>query len=425
MGGLHWMVLITISGVLLRYVFRDYSTPDTFAYLLPWYEFSRVHGLDSLRTAFTNYAPFYSYLLILTAQLDGLAKPLLLIKTISFIFEFGSALLAYRLVRFATQNATRSMVAFAVSWLAPTVLFNGALWGQADAIWTFFLLLSLYLFCRGKQGVLPFAMAFAVKAQGIFLAPFVLGILLRRRRRWLWLASVPIVYLALALPIIFAGGSLEKVVSVYLNQANTFHALSMNAANFWIFIPNAYYQVGVAIGLFLTSFVGLALATVIARSERKSPEFLLLAACASLLLMPYLLPKMHDRYFYAFEVASILLACINPRYVPVAVLAQVDGILSYFAFDRVFGFEILVAALCNTVLALFLVGQLHCSEVATSFPTRQFVRFSLLIVGFVSLLAYAGNSQPDLVVKILGFAFCILLPIQSYILLKQTIVKST
>ncbi|WP_456663794.1 hypothetical protein [Bradyrhizobium sp. LB13.1] len=49
--------------------------------------------------------------------------------------------------------------------------------------------------------------------------------------------------------------------------------------------------------------------------------------------MPYLLPKMHERYFYAFEFASIALACLNPRYLPFAVIAQVAGELSYLAFE--------------------------------------------------------------------------------------------
>ena len=425
MSGLYWLVLIAIAGLPLRYAFQDYSTPDTFKFLLPWYTFARDHGLGGLNKDFTNYTPFYSYLLILTAQFDGLAKPLLLIKTISFVFEFGSAVLAYRLVHFATKSETRSTVAFAVSWLAPTVLFNGALWGQADAIWTFFLLLSIYQFCRGQQGVLPFAFAVAVKAQGTFLAPFVLGVLFRRKRKWLWLASVPIVYLALALPVVIAGGSLQRVLAVYLNQANTYHSLSMNAANFWVFIPNAYYAVGFAIGLILAGVGGLALAGIIARSKRNSAEFLLLAACSSLLLMPYLLPKMHDRYFYAFELASISLACINPRYVPVAVIAQVDGVLAYMAFGRVFGFDLLLAALCNTVLVLFLLKQLLSEERTAPFPIGHFVSYTLLCVGFASLLIYTGNNPAAVMAKILFIIFCVLLPIQTYIMLKRTTVQHT
>lgn len=43
------------------------------------------------------------------------------------------------------------------------------------------------------------------------------------------------------------------------------------------------------------------------------PEVLLTAAAASLLLAPYLLPKMHDRYFYPFELTAIILACLQPR----------------------------------------------------------------------------------------------------------------
>ena len=98
---------------------------------------------------------------------------------------------------------------------------------------------------------------------------------------------------------------------------------------------------------------GLALSVFVARARREGPDFILLAACASLMLMPYLLPKMHDRYFYAFELASIALACLNLRYLPVAVVAQLDGVLSYLGFERGIAMGLLPAALCNTFIEIF------------------------------------------------------------------------
>jgi Gpi18-like mannosyltransferase len=416
-----------MAGLLLRYLFRDHFTLDAVVFLIPWYRFAHEHGLASLGTAFTNYTPFYSYLLILATQFDGFAKPLLLIKSISFVFEFGAAVLAYQLVYFATKSAKRSTMAFAASWLAPTVLFNGALWGQCDSIWAFFELLCVYLYCRGRQGILPFAISFAVKAQGIFLAPFVLGMVFRRRRQWLWLASVPAVYLALAVPVVIAGGSLRQVATVYLNQADTYHRLSMNAANLWIFVPHAFYTPGVVLGLLLAGGAALVIAVGLARSERSSPEALLLGACISLLLMPYLLPKMHERYFYAFELASLSLACINVRYAAAAVLAQVDGILAYLPFDRGWNvhFDLVVAALCNTVLVLYFLRQSGSEERATPFPIAHFVRYTLLCVGFAALLVHIGYQPAALATTILGLAFCVLLPTQAYVMLGRTTVQQT
>jgi len=169
---------------------------------------------------------------------------------------------------------------------------------------------------QDRSGVLPFAVAFSVKAQGVFLGPFVLGMMLRRQLHWAWLAAVPVVYVVLAIPVSLAGRPLVSVLRVYLDQADTFHRLTMNAANIWVFAGGAPYAIGVAVGLVLAAAGGIALSVFILRSRQEGPDFILLAACASLMLMPYLLPKMHDRYFYAFELASIALACLNMRYLP-------------------------------------------------------------------------------------------------------------
>ncbi|MGY2932405.1 hypothetical protein ACVWZ6_002007 [Bradyrhizobium sp. GM6.1] len=150
--------------------------------------------------------------------------------------------------------------------------------------------------------------------------------------------------------------------AVYLDQAHTFNRLTMNAANIWVLAGGLPYAIGVAVGMVLAAASGLALSIFIARSRRAGPEFILLVACVSLMLMPYLLPKMHERYFYAFELASIALACLNPRYVPFAVIAQVDGVLSYLAFENGIVLGVLPAALCNSLLVYYLVHDLWRGE---------------------------------------------------------------
>src|SRR5207302_8943943 len=132
------------------------------------------------------------------------------------------ALLAYRFVLRATSSQTRARVALVACWLAPAVLYNGALWGQSESIWTFFVVLSAYLFSTARNGVMPFGVGFAVKAQGVFLGPFVLGMILRQRRTVLWLGAVPLIYLAIAAPTLLAGRPLTEVLGVYLDQANTY-----------------------------------------------------------------------------------------------------------------------------------------------------------------------------------------------------------
>src|SRR5262249_26671352 len=148
-----------------------------FMFLLPW--FDQAHDpLNALRGGFTNYTPFYGYVLILWTAFDGLLPPLLLIKSISFVFELGCAAIAYRLILSITGSRTRATSGFAAVWLAPSVIYNGALWGQAESIWTFFLLLSIYWIAghRYRLAMLAFAVAVSIKLQAVFLGPLVFAL---------------------------------------------------------------------------------------------------------------------------------------------------------------------------------------------------------------------------------------------------------
>jgi Gpi18-like mannosyltransferase len=371
-----------VAGLACRYAALDQVTGDTFQFLLPWYEFSRSHGLASLGQTFTNYTPFYSYLLLAATKLDGLFEPWHLIKGISFVFEFGCAVLAARLVALGQSRPYAPAVAFAAVWLAPTVLFNGAVWGQADALWTFFILWSVYLICRGRPGlgVIAFAVGFSVKAQAIFLAPFIFALVLRRTIHWAWLAAIPITYLAIAAPAWLLGQSLHEILTVYFKQAGTFQSLSMNAANMWLFVPNRFYQLGVGLGLAISAAAGLLFSICTARIKMQSKvEYNVVAAAISLLLMPFILPKMHDRYFYAFEVMAIVLACLKPRLAVIAIAAQLDGVLAYLAYYGVASSWLSLAALANgwILIELVLYAWRKVSEPgltdALAFSPRTFV----------------------------------------------------
>ncbi|BBO11154.1 hypothetical protein BwSF12_32990 [Bradyrhizobium ottawaense] len=143
----------------------------------------------------------------------------------------------------------------------------------------------------------------------------------------------------------------------------------------------------------LAAASGLALSVFIARSKRSEPEFILLVACVSLMLMPYLLPKMHECYFYAFELASIALSCINLRYLPFAVIAQVDGVLSYLAYDRGIAMGLPPAALCNTFLAFYLVLDLwRGEESGFRVPRLAWLGFTVSAAGVLCYLMLAGSG---------------------------------
>jgi hypothetical protein len=60
---------------------------------------------------------------------------------------------------------------------------------------------------------------------------------------------------------------------------------------------------------------------------------LLTTVCFSLIFEPFILPKMHDRYFFAGDTLLILLAVVQPRIGALpAALMQAAAILAYIPY---------------------------------------------------------------------------------------------
>jgi Gpi18-like mannosyltransferase len=88
----------------------------------------------------------------------------------------------------------------------------------------------------------------------------------------------------------------------------------------------------------------------------------------SVALVPFVLPKMHDRYFYPADVFSLLAAFYMPELWFVPILYQVISTLAYMVF--LFNVPVVateIAAVLNTVTIIFLVWK----QSRTLIPTSQ------------------------------------------------------
>jgi hypothetical protein len=89
----------------------------------------------------------------------------------------------------------------------------------------------------------------------------------------------------------------------------------------------------VYIGIALAGLVCLGLALWLARREQPFSRLQLMAiAAAFLFIVPYLLPKMHERYFFAAAAAYLILSIADRRFWPVAAGLQITNTIPYFYF---------------------------------------------------------------------------------------------
>ena len=289
-------------GIFARTHVSD-ITSDMHDFLLPWYDYIQSKGiLRAMGNNFSNYTPPYTYLLALMTLTSSFIPKAVAIKVISICADFVNAFLVYKIVRLKYPYDLAPLWAAGAFLCLPTILINSAFWGQADAVYMVFLLASLYFFLKEKSvwGMLTFSISFTFKAQAVFLLPFLIVLFLKRQIKIADFLLVPIVYSVLCLPVVLLGRGWVDVLTIYLIQGQTYHWLSANAPNLYIFVSNSYYRAGIIIGLIVTLIgTGTWVALTVLRKKSFSQERLPLIALVSVALLPFLLPKMHDRYFYA------------------------------------------------------------------------------------------------------------------------------
>ena len=244
-------------------------------------------------------------------------------------------------------------------FILPTILYNSTGWGQIDSLYTSFLLVCVYLLLQEKPfwALAAYGMAFSFKSQSIFLLPF-LGILfLKGRIRWYHFFLIPAVYVTLGIPAALIGRSWTSILTIYFGQVGQFRAFSMNAPNLYIFIPNSFYDIGLWIGLGIF-LIALAIwgwvnwRAKIALTHRQ----MMLMAFATLALVPFVLPKMHDRYFYSADVFSYAAVIFAPEMWFVPLLYQLISGLAYSGFLMGTPIQaIMLAALINTCAVTYVL----------------------------------------------------------------------
>ncbi|MBI5951259.1 MAG: DUF2029 domain-containing protein [Chloroflexi bacterium] len=363
-----WGGLILI-GIAARVYFLPLVSLDMEVYLLPWYDFILQHGAwTSLGQEFSNYTPPYLYLLTLVTFTNGLLSKVTAIKLISILFDFFNTYLVFRIVKLRSNDDRLPLTAAALFLCLPTVILNSSAWGQADAIYTFFLLACLFYLLQDKPlpALVLFGVAFAFKAQAVFLSPFLLLLTFRKRIPWGYYLLIPVVYLLMMLPALAAGRSLSSVLGVYLGQAETFKSLSMKAPNLYLFISNEHYASGLFIGIAITVTAALIWSAGCAlRVGEMKREIIVACAAASAAMIPFMLPKMHERYFYLMDVLTFLLVFFIPRLWIPAVGAQLVSLMTYSVFlfispqktpSPLGAILLIAAALINTVLVIYIVG---------------------------------------------------------------------
>lgn len=332
-------LLLPIAAALyLRLLCLDHQTHDYQTFLSQWVEFYRENGgFSALKYPVGDYNVPYLYLL---AAFSCLPVPdLYLIKLSSILFDLLLAWAGLRICRrFCREGSPAPLICFAALLFLPTVLLNGAYWGQCDSIYTALLLLafSCVLDARPKTSVVLLAFAFSFKLQAVFLLPLWCVFWFTGWVKFRHLLLFPCVYALSILPALALGKPLADILGVYLGQMSEYSGLTLNAPSIFAFLPHGAQvdeqllaRIGIAGAFALVLFL---LGLLFQRRRCAPPELLLNAAAALAIGVPFLLPYMHERYFFPADVLTLIWACTDRRRAPVAALVCLSSLSSYSTY---------------------------------------------------------------------------------------------
>ena len=340
MDSVHRVVAIyglLILAFVLRSMCLDYQTLDYQNFLSQWVEYYRVNGgVKAFAAPLGNYNIPYMYLLCFFSYLP--INDLYLIKLLSVLFD---VLLAYGVMMIVdrfTESQNIKLASFFTVLLLPTVFLNGALWAQCDSIYAALAILGLWLALEKKPvlSVLCFTLSFGFKLQAVFILPIVAVLLLTKKYKLWHVALFPAFYIALVIPAVIMGKPFVETLTLYASQTGSIGSgLNYNSPSVYALVRNVANEAAAANTGIIAAFVFMFIVLAICFIKRKnlSDKAIIVTAALLCLGIPYLLPHMHDRYFFLADVMTVVLAFIYfPWAIALAALTQFASILGYHAY---------------------------------------------------------------------------------------------
>lgn len=357
-------VLAFLVGAVLRISARNFVSEDAYNYLLGWYdEIKACGGIRALDHQVGNYNVLYQTIIALFTYLP--IPALFAYKGLSMVFDLLLACLVGYIVYQEIPEASKAggITAFALVWLSPVVLFNSSLWAQCDSIYTFFVVLALYLLYKEKNlaSFIVLGVALSFKLQAVFILPFFLfAYFIKKSFSILYFLITPFVMWLSTIPAIIAGRGIFTGFTLYLNQTDEYGCAVMNYPGFVLSMAYDYMQENYknvkAICLVIAiSVLGFWMIYSIWRQRKaEGKDFLSLALLLTYTAV-FFMPAMHDRYGYVYEILAIMYMFIRKKSIIPCIVLQVLSIITYSNFLFHVGIGLQVLAIVN-----FIVYAVYC-----------------------------------------------------------------
>ena len=343
-----FLLAVSACALALRICTYPDESWDYTAFLSKWYKMLKENGgFRGISKAYegtapSDYCPSYLYLLAFITYLP--VNPLYAIKTVSVVFDFVLAVFVGLTIRQASKKEMGFSLGYACALLLPNVFLNSAVWGQCDVIYTCFIVISFYYLLKGKgiPSMVFFGLAFSFKLQAIFFLPVIVVAVWKKKIEWQTPAFAIIPYFLMGLPALMMGVSVIHAYGIYFVQMGEYADLTLNAPNLYTWIAElseantADLARGMTFGAI--GMTGIALLPLLQSKYRADCDDLWIAMAAFFAaFIPFVLPHMHERYFYMADIFALIFVLRNPKkwYVGAAcILPSLFVVMKYLYFTH-------------------------------------------------------------------------------------------
>lgn len=369
-----YIAAIVFTGVavfallVVRFSLFYYESFDYIHSISVWLaRYREMTFFEGLGTRVSNYNQPYMYLINIIARVSTPETEIYFVKILSVIFDLALAFFVMKIVSLKTKSMNMHILAFLLAFAIPTVIINSSLWGQCDSIYSALAVGSVYYALSGKSkaAYVFIALALSFKLQAAFILPlffvFVICKKIKLRDCWVFFA----VYLATLLPAFIAGFPLYDLLFVYLRQSNTYSHLSMNAVNIWQLFANVEFEPFRTAGLWAggAAVLGLMYFAFVYRERITGTTDYIRLAFLFAVFVPFLLPQMHDRFFFMADAFALVLFLYDKRrwYVPLVCVLCSFIAYAWLIMEYVQIFDYRLAALALACMIFIVLRDLVIS----------------------------------------------------------------
>lgn len=345
-----FLAVVILFAFVIRIYFVPWQSGDYINDLKWWFLHFTENGLGGFKNIYTdlkaNYPPLYMFIMALMSYLP---QPIistypdlfviLYVKIPSILSDFLTAYIVYKFIYEYTNKKHIALLSFAACLFTPMVIFNSSLWGQVDSLYSTFVILSAYLLWKKKYlyCFLSYGISFAFKTQAIFFLPFLIILFCKKIFPFRYFFIIPVPHIFSAIFSALCGADFLKSLKILGGQRHV--SLSNNAPSLPLFLLSDTNLENFYKYMFFTFFILLAilmcaifLLICIKSKKYLSLDIFILWALVITFSMPFLLPSMHERFFYIAEIFALMYLFMKPKYFYITFLMYLAILNTYLNY---------------------------------------------------------------------------------------------